>query len=571
MKEQTAVFVRAKIIEQYLQGKSIRQIASAVGCSKNMALKWVQIYKQEKEDETKKTNNRISKNEKGEFEREKEEEKKEKKKIKNEEVTSIYLGRGRKKMMKRTKIRYDVQKYIFKQFANKRTGGADKRSLRNVMAKVNRKFKLKGKEKITFGAIQRFTICKFNKPRKILKRPLLTLNHVQKRNEFADYILNEKVDFNNIFFTDEKRFLLNFVPNKQTFQVRLTKENQRKLMQGNEEVQKLLTFEVEKHPKGIMVAGGVSSAGIGKLNFIVGTMDSCAYKQTLINYQNDINYLNEKYDKDLIFQQDNAPCHTSKETEKVLKNMKRLKFWPPNSPDLSPIESVWSLIQERIQGREFSNLEELEKKILYEWNRIPQKYCKKLFDKFINDITSLYKAGKIISNNDKHDNSRNTFKKFGEYPENIENIFFNKNFVKKIIKKKIKFFEKKNRRVSNYIRKLGIKTFKAKCCDELNIYFFNKSYEGVIKDQNKLKKIYEKNIESLKKTTVEDYFKKLTQEKKQKLISVDNPNINLDEISEETRGDEDEKIIENAIEKVEKKIENDKEEILKYLKKHNKK
>ena len=93
------------------------------------------------------------------------------------------------------------------------------------------------------------------------------------------------------------------------------------------------------------------------------TMDSCAYKQTLLNYQNDINYLNEKYNKNLIFQRDNAPCHTSKDTETVLENMKKLKFWPPNSPDFLPIEIVWSLIQERIQGMNFANLEELEKKI----------------------------------------------------------------------------------------------------------------------------------------------------------------------------------------------------------------
>ena len=84
------------------------------------------------------------------------------------------------------------------------------------------------------GAIQRFTVYKFNKSRRIFKRPKMTFKHYQKRNEFANYIINEKVDFNNIFFTDEKRFLLNFVPNIQTFQVRLTKESQRKLKQGNE-------------------------------------------------------------------------------------------------------------------------------------------------------------------------------------------------------------------------------------------------------------------------------------------------------------------------------------------------
>ena len=63
---------------------------------------------------------------------------------------------------------------IYEQFENKRTGGAEKRSFRNVMAKVNRKLKLKGKEKISSGALQRFTIYKYNKPRKTLIRSLLT-------------------------------------------------------------------------------------------------------------------------------------------------------------------------------------------------------------------------------------------------------------------------------------------------------------------------------------------------------------------------------------------------------------
>ena len=42
--------------------------------------------------------------------------------------------------------------------------------------------------------------------------------------------------------------------------------------------------------------------------------------------------------------------------------MIKLNFWLPNSPDLSQIESVWCLIQQKIEGLKFNDLDELEKK-----------------------------------------------------------------------------------------------------------------------------------------------------------------------------------------------------------------
>ena len=86
------------------------------------------------------------------------------------------------------------------------------------------------------------------------------------------------------------------------------------------------------------------------------------------------------------------------------------------------------------------------------------------------------------------------------------------------------------------------------------------------KTKKNRKKYMKKNNESLKKTTIEDFFEKLSQEKKQKLIRIDNANIAFDESSEERKDDE--KIIESVVVNAEKKrIEKGKEEILNYLKK----
>ena len=100
-----------------------------------------------------------------------------------------------------------------------------------------------------------------------------------------------------------------------------------------------------------MVAGGVSSFGVGKLNFCIGTMNSFAYKQTLINYENDMEYflrlgLNYFFSRRTI-----GSCHTSKDSREHLKRPEnKLKFWPPNSPDLSPIETIWNFIQKKFEG-----------------------------------------------------------------------------------------------------------------------------------------------------------------------------------------------------------------------------
>ena len=83
-----------------------------------------------------------------------------------------------------------------------------------------------------------------------------------------------------------------------------------------------------KKSKGFMVAGGISKYGVGKLIYCIGTVDSYAYKQANEYYKKDIDYLSPNNENKLYFQLDNAPAPSSKESKKLLKEMKSLRFWP---------------------------------------------------------------------------------------------------------------------------------------------------------------------------------------------------------------------------------------------------
>lgn len=75
-----------------------------------------------------------------------------------------------------------------------------------------------------------------------------------------------------------------------------------------------------------------------------------------------------------IFQQDGARCHMHEKTRayQIRKGFSLLDDWPPRSPDLSPIESIWARCQRSVSENGPSNAEDLRKFWQAEWNRIPQ-------------------------------------------------------------------------------------------------------------------------------------------------------------------------------------------------------
>ena len=59
-------------------------------------------------------------------------------------------------------------------------------------------------------------------------------------------------------------------------------------------------------------------------------------------------------------------------------------MWPPNSPDLNPVDyCVWSAQERNVyRGRRFENTIELKEAILQEWEALPQAVINNAMDKF---------------------------------------------------------------------------------------------------------------------------------------------------------------------------------------------
>lgn len=78
------------------------------------------------------------------------------------------------------------------------------------------------------------------------------------------------------------------------------------------------------------------------------------------------------------FQQDSAPAHRARETITLLKtvvpDLIAPTLWPPNSPDLNPVDyKIWGILQERVYRNRIRDIDHLKERLVEEWSRFDQK------------------------------------------------------------------------------------------------------------------------------------------------------------------------------------------------------
>ena len=205
------------------------------------------------------------------------------------------------------------------------------------------------------------------RPQKIIQA--LNENQIEKRIKFGNFILDNHISGSDIFFSDESRICLS---------------NDSKCVWMKKNASNIESFiEKVKFPKGVMIWGCVGVDFKSKLIIIENAVNSFEYqnileKSGIFNQLNDLKGISNYY-----FQQDGATCHVSKSTlDFINEKCKILEFWPPNSPDLSPIELIWGILKNYVKKCNPKSKDELVKYILTGWNLIDQNSINNIVKSF---------------------------------------------------------------------------------------------------------------------------------------------------------------------------------------------
>lgn len=217
---------------------------------------------------------------------------------------------------------------------------------------------------------------------KIEKCLPLTSQHCLARMNFAEKHLTEKTDFNEVVFSDEKRFSLDGPDNMGSYV-----EKRNDLIIGPRRI---------KRPMGgggVLVIGAICSRGTIKVKVIDGKYTAAKYLQDLRDTF--LPWIRSEYPhKKWIWQQDNATIHTARIINQYFLEENIMKLdWPARSPDLNIIENVWHLLEQDIyQDKQYNSRQELIQAITTSAMQISANVVKNLYNSIPSRLVKVMKS-----------------------------------------------------------------------------------------------------------------------------------------------------------------------------------
>jgi transposase len=202
---------------------------------------------------------------------------------------------------------------------------------------------------------------------KYIKRtaaPNLSKRHKEERKKWAsEMAMFDNEDWSKVIFSDEKKWNLDG-PDGMRYQWVDTRHP--------------IPTNLRRHSGGggVMIWAAFCEGKKSGLKFLDGRQGSADYVSTLESHL--IPFIDVENE---IFQQDNAPIHTSGVTMEWFRSKNiNVMPWPALSPDLNPIENVWGMMTQQVyrNGTQYQSIHSLKQAILKAWDSIDPNILKKL-------------------------------------------------------------------------------------------------------------------------------------------------------------------------------------------------
>lgn len=184
-----------------------------------------------------------------------------------------------------------------------------------------------------------------------------------------------------VLFTDEKIF---------TVEPQHNRQNRRQLLKkGHQRTAAAKTIGRSHFPASVMVWAGISATGKTPLVFIERNVkiNAASYQQRVLR---DVlePWATEHFGPGgFTLQQDWAPAHSANSTiavcEELFPGFWGKDVWPPNSPDLNPMDfSVWSILEQKVSATRYATVDALKTALTRAWDEITVEQCATIINNF---------------------------------------------------------------------------------------------------------------------------------------------------------------------------------------------